>query len=124
MNLIEIPKCVLVYYSASTTADFLGGRRSAPPSTLAVQPPQPPVTRVPEGKTPGEMTDDHRSQLNAVEKLQYQLTLQELQIAQRMAQSEQHAAEKVKVTVVSSSSESNEGELWLASECVCLFVCF
>ena len=68
------------------------------------------------------MTDDLRSQLNAIEKLQYQLTSQELQFAQRMAQSEQHAAEKVKVTVVSSSSESNAGECWLASECVCLFV--
>ena len=68
------------------------------------------------GKTPGEMTDDLRSQLNAVEKLQYQLTSQELQFAQRMAQSEQHAAEKVKVTVVSSSSETNEGECWLVSE--------
>ena len=74
------------------------------------------------GKTPGEMTDDLRSQLNAIEKLQYQLTSQELQFAQRMAQSEQHAAEKVKVTVVSSSNESNEGECWLASECVCLLV--
>jgi len=70
------------------------------------------------------MTDDLRSRLNAVEKLQYRLTSQELQFAQRMAQSEQHAADKVKVSVVSSSSESNEGELWLASErlFVCLFL--
>ena len=102
----------MAYYSVSTTADFLGGRRSAPPGTLAVQPPQSPVSRVPEGKTPGEIKDDLRTQLNAVEKLQYQLTSQELQFAQRMAQSEQDAAEKVKVTVVSSSSESNEGECW------------
>ena len=74
------------------------------------------MCRVPVGKTPGEMKDDLRSQLNAVEKLQYKLTSQELLFAQRMAQNEQHAAEKVKVTVVSSSSESSEGECWLVSE--------
>ena len=90
----------MAYCYVSTTADFLGGRRSAPPGTFAAQPPRPPVSRVSVGKTPGEMTDDLRSQLNAVEKLQYQLTSQELQFAQRMAQSEQDAAEKVKVTVV------------------------
>ena len=69
------------------------------------------------------MKDDLCSQLNAVEKLQYQLTSQDL-FSQRMAQSEQHAAEKVKVTVVSSASESNKGECWLASErlFVCLFL--
>ena len=61
------------------------------------------------GKTPRELNDDIHSQLNAVEKLQYQLTSHELQYAQRMAQSEQQAVDKVKVTVVSSSSDSNEG---------------
>ena len=64
------------------------------------------------GKTPGEMKDDIHSQLSAVEKLQYQLTSHELQFAQRMAQKEQHAVDKVQVTVVSSSSDSNEGEFW------------
>ena len=67
------------------------------------------------GKTPKELKDDIHSQLNAVEKLQYQLTSHELQYAQRMAQSEQQAVDKVKVTVVSSSSDSNEGlcvNLW------------
>ena len=61
------------------------------------------------GKTPGEMKDDLHSQLSAVEKLQYQLTSHELQFAQRMAQKEQHAAEKAEVTVGSSSSDSGEG---------------
>ena len=61
------------------------------------------------GKTPRKLKDDIHSQLNAVEKLQYQLTSHELQYAQRMAQSEQQAVGKVKVTVVSSSSDSNEG---------------
>ena len=61
------------------------------------------------GKTPRELNDEIHSQLNAVEKLQYQLTSHELQYAQRMAQSEQQAVDKVKVTVVSSSSDSNEG---------------
>ena len=61
------------------------------------------------GKTPRELKDDIYSQLNTVEKLQYQLTSHELQYAQRMAQSEQQAVDKVKVTVVSSSSDSNEG---------------
>ena len=62
------------------------------------------------GKTPGEIREDLHGQLSAVEKLQYQLTSHELQFAQRMAQSEQQAAEKVEVTVVSSSSDSNEGK--------------
>lgn len=61
------------------------------------------------GKTPRELKDDIHCQLNAVEKLQYQLTSHELQYAQRMAHSEQQAVDKVKVTVVSSSSDSNEG---------------
>ncbi len=56
------------------------------------------------------MKDHLQSQLNAVERLQYQLTCHELQFAQRMAQKEQEAAEQIKVTVVSSSSDSNEGE--------------
>ncbi|KAL9957035.1 hypothetical protein ACROYT_G038619 [Oculina patagonica] len=94
-------------------AKFTGGRRSAPPGTISGQPSQPLVSRGPAGKatggkTPGEMKDHLQSQLNAVEKLQYQLTSHELQFAQRMAQKEQEAAEQIKVTVVSSSSDSNE----------------
>ena len=56
------------------------------------------------------MKDHLQSQLGAVENLQYQLTSQELQFAQRMALKEQQAAEHVKITVASSSSDSNDGE--------------
>ena len=92
-----------------------GGRRSAPPGVISRYPSQPLVSRGPSekttvGKTPEEMKDHLQSQLSAVEKLQYQLTAHELQFAQRMVQKEQQAAEQIKVTVVSSSSDSNEGE--------------
>ena len=56
------------------------------------------------------MKDHLQSQLGAVENLQYQLTSQELQFAQRMALKEQQAAEHVKITVASSSSDSNDDE--------------
>ena len=98
--------------SLRTISKFLGGRRSAPPGTLPAQPSHPLANQVRMGKTPGEIKDDIHSQLSAVEKLQYQLTSHELQFAQRMAQKEQHAADKVQVTVLSSSSDSNEGEFW------------
>ena len=96
------------------------GRRSAPPGAILRHPSQPLVSRGPSekttaGKTPEEIKDHLQSQLNAVEKLQYQLTAHELQFAQRMAQKEQQAAEQIKVTVVSSSSDSNEGE----GDCLC-----
>ena len=84
-----------------------GGRKSAPPGSISVQTSKPHTASM--GKTPRELKDDIYSQLNAVEKLQYQLTSHELQYAQRIAQSEQQAVDKVKVTVVSSSSDSNEG---------------
>ena len=84
-----------------------GGRKSAPPGSISVQTSKPHTASM--GKTPRELNDDIHSQLNAVEKLQYQLTSHELQYAQRMAQSEQQAVDKAKVTVVSSSSDSNEG---------------
>lgn len=91
-----------------------GGRRSAPPGANLRHPSETLVSRGPSekttvGKTPEEIKDHLQSQLSAVEKLQYQLTAHELQFAQRMAQKEQQAAE-IKVTVVSSSSDSNEGE--------------
>ncbi|XP_073246831.1 coiled-coil domain-containing protein 57-like [Porites lutea] len=86
--------------------NFTGGRKSAPPGSISVQASKPHTASM--GKTPKELKDDIHSQLNAVEKLQYQLTSHELQYAQRMAQSEQQAVDKVKVTVVSSSSDSNE----------------
>ena len=76
------------------------------------------------GKTPRELNDDIHSQLNAVEKLQYQLTSHELQYAQRMAQSEQQAVDKVKVTVVSSSSDSNEGLCELTYGWMCTVTTF
>lgn len=92
-----------------------GGRRSAPPGVISRHPLQPlgsqgPAEKTTTGKTPEEMKDHLQSQLSAVEKLQYQLTAHELQFAQRMAQKEQQAAEQIKVTVVSSSSDSNEDE--------------
>ena len=92
-----------------------GGRRSAPPGVVSRHPLQPlgsqgPAEKTTTGKTPDEMKDHLQSQLSAVEKLQYQLTAHELQFAQRMAQKEQQAVEQIKVTVVSSSSDSNEGE--------------
>lgn len=95
--------------------EMSGDRRSAPPGVISRHPSQPLVSRGPSekttaGKTPEEMKDHLQSQLSAVEKLQYQLTAHELQFAQRMAQKEQQAAEQIKVTVVSSSSDSNEGE--------------
>lgn len=72
---------------------------------------QPPANQSQVRKTPlSEMQNDLRSQLSAVEKLQYQLTSHELEFAQHMAKKEQLAAEKVKVTVVSSSSDSSESE--------------
>ena len=91
------------------------GRKSAPLGRIISQPPQPLVTeassgKTPIGRTPGEMKDHLQSQLGAVENLQYQLTSQELQFAQRMALKEQQAAEHVKITVASSSSDSNDGE--------------
>ena len=61
------------------------------------------------GRTPGELRQDLHGQLSAVEKLQYQLTSHELQFAQRMAQKEQYAAEKVQISAVSSSSDSGDG---------------
>ncbi|KAK2571834.1 Coiled-coil domain-containing protein 57 [Acropora cervicornis] len=61
------------------------------------------------GRTPGELREDLHGQLSAVEKLQYQLTSHELQFAQRMAQKEQYAAEKVQISAVSSSSDSGDG---------------
>lgn len=96
-------------------AKYTGGRRSAPPGAILRHPSQPLVSRGPSekttaGKTPEEMKDHLQSQLSAVEKLQYQLTAHELQFAQRMAQKEQQAAEQIKVTVVSSSSDSYEDE--------------
>lgn len=92
-----------------------GGRRSAPPGANLRHPSETLVSRGPSektavGKTPEEIKDHLQSQLSAVKKLQYQLTAHELQFAQRMAQKEQQAAEQIKVTVVSSSSDSNEGE--------------
>ena len=95
--------------------EISGGRRSAPPGVISGNPSQPLVSQGPSektaaGKTPGEMKDHLKSQLSAVEKLQYQLTSHELQFAQRMAQKEQQAAEHIKVIVVSSSSDSNEAE--------------
>jgi len=35
-------------------AKYTGGRRSVLPGTLAVQPPQPPLSGIPEGKTQGK----------------------------------------------------------------------
>lgn len=90
-------------------AKFTGDRRSVGPGNLSSQPPKVSTDGGIVGKTPGEMKDDLQSQLSAVEKLQYQLTSHELQFAQRMAQKEQHAAEKAEVTVGSSSSDSGEG---------------
>lgn len=56
--------------------------------------------------TPSEITDQLQGQLNAVERLQYQLTTHELQYAKQQAQHEQIAADQARVTVVSSSSSS------------------
>lgn len=94
-------------------AKYTDGRKSAPLGRIISQPPQPLVTeassgKTPIGRTPGEMKDHLQSQLGAVENLQYQLTSQELQFAQRMALKEQQAAEHVKITVASSSSDSND----------------
>ena len=67
------------------------------------------------------MKDHLQSQLGAVENLQYQLTSQELQFAQRMALKEQQAAEHVKITVASSSSDSNDGECSFFLSMLCDF---
>lgn len=88
---------------------------SASPGSDISHHPQPFVTqgsseKTPIGRTPGETKDHLQSQLGAVENLQYQLTSQELQFAQRMALKEQQAAEHVKITVASTSSDSNDGE--------------
>ena len=56
--------------------------------------------------TPGEIADQLHGQLNAVERLQYQLTTHELQYAKQQARHQQIAADQAKVTVVSSSSSS------------------
>ena len=95
-----------------TISELLGARKSVFPGSLLAHPIQPPANRFQVRKTPSEMKNDLHSQLSAVEKLQYQLTSHELEFAQRMAQQEQLAAEKVKVTVVSSSSDSSESESW------------
>lgn len=86
---------------------------SAPPGSDISHYPQPFVTqgsseKTPIGRTPGETKDHLQSQLGAVENLQYQVTSQELQFAQRMALKEQQAAEHVKITVASTSSDSND----------------
>ena len=86
-----------------------GDRRSAGPVALPADSSNLAVGRGMMGRTPGEMREDLHGQLSAVEKLQYQLTSHELQFAQRMAQKEQYAAEKVQITAVSSSSDSGDG---------------
>ena len=88
---------------------LLGNRRSVGPDPLPADSSKLSVDRGLVARTPGEMREDLHGQLSAVEKLQYQLTSHELQFAQRMAQKEQYAAEKVQITVVSSSSDSGDG---------------
>lgn len=90
-------------------AKYTGDRRGVGPGALPADSSNLAVGGGVMGRTPGELRQVLHGQLSAVEKLQYQLTSHELQFAQRMAQKEQYAAEKVQISAVSSSSDSGDG---------------